>query len=121
MAAPGAAWRVAHPVNGLAGPEAAAAGAYLPLKAAFPDLERRDTIFVGGAYEGRRYLAAVGHYCGTFRADWLGIPADAFDTLYWGCVPGPLEDTWRRHGRSIPRDVQAAAFCNYLDTLNNQN
>jgi predicted ester cyclase len=75
IAAPGAAWRVAHPINGLAGPEAAAAGAYLPLKAALPDLERRDAIFAGGVYEGRRYLAAVGHYCGTFRRDWLGIPA----------------------------------------------
>jgi predicted ester cyclase len=75
MAAPGSVWRVSHPLNVLSGPEAAAQGAYLPLRAAFPDLERRDTIFVGGTYEGRRYLAAVGHYCGTFRRDWLGIPA----------------------------------------------
>ncbi len=75
MAAPDAAWRVAHPINVLTGPAAAAAGAYLPLKAAFPDLERRDVIFAGGTHEGRRYLAAVGHYCGTFRRDWLGIPA----------------------------------------------
>ncbi len=74
-AAHDAAWRVSHPVNVLDGPLAAAAEAYLPLKSAFPDLERRDSIFVGGGYEGRSYIAAVGAYCGTFRRDWLGIPA----------------------------------------------
>jgi predicted ester cyclase len=26
-------------------------------------------------YQGRTYVAAVGHYCGTMRGDWLGIPA----------------------------------------------
>jgi hypothetical protein len=70
-----ATWRVAHPINALAGNPAAAANAYGPLKAAMPDLERRDVIFVGGAYQGRTYLAAVGHYCGTMRKSWLGIPA----------------------------------------------
>jgi hypothetical protein len=70
-----ATWRVAHPINALAGNPAAAANAYGPLKVAMPDLERRDVIFVGGAYQGRTYLAAVGHYCGTMRKSWLGIPA----------------------------------------------
>lgn len=68
-------WRVAHPVNVLAGTDAAALRAYGPLKAAIPDLERRDLIFVGGNYQNRRYLAAVGHYCGTMRGDLFGIPA----------------------------------------------
>jgi predicted ester cyclase len=75
LASPAADWRVAHPINILTGTEAAAACAFRPLKNAIPDLERRDTIFVGGVYDGRTYLAAVGHYCGTFRQDWLGIPA----------------------------------------------
>jgi hypothetical protein len=68
-------WRVAHPMNACAGNAAALAAAFRPLIAALPDLERRDTIFVGGAFKGRRYLAAVGHYCGTMRGDWLGMPA----------------------------------------------
>ena len=42
---------------------------------AMPDLERRDLIVAGGDYQGRDYVAAVGHYCGTFRGDWLGVPA----------------------------------------------
>jgi hypothetical protein len=70
-----ATWRVAHPINALTGNAAAAAMAYGPLKQAMPDLERRDVIFVGGTYQGRTYLAAVGHYCGTLSHDWLGIPA----------------------------------------------
>ncbi|MCO5733347.1 ester cyclase [Rhizobium sp. SSA_523] len=68
-------WRVAHPINALPGNDAALSKLWTPLKAAFPDLERRDTIFVGGSYEGRDFIAAVGHYCGTMRGDWLGIPA----------------------------------------------
>jgi hypothetical protein len=68
-------WRVAHPVNRLVGNDAAALRAYTPLKAALPDLERRDVIFVGGSYRGRRYLATIGHYCGTMRGDLFGIPA----------------------------------------------
>jgi hypothetical protein len=68
-------WRVAHPINRCAGNADALASAFVPLKTACPDLERRDVIFVGGTYQGRHYLAAVGHYCGTMRRDWLGIPA----------------------------------------------
>lgn len=68
-------WRVAHPINHCAGNAKALARAFGPLKRALPDLERRDVIFVAGTYQGRRYLAAVGHYCGTMRHDWLGIPA----------------------------------------------
>ncbi len=75
LARPAAEWRVAHPINSCAGNEAALAAAFRPLIASMPDLERRDTIFVGGAYKGRLYIAAVGHYCGTMRGDWLGIPA----------------------------------------------
>jgi hypothetical protein len=75
LARPDTTWRVAHPINALASNAAAAASAYGPLKAAMPDLERRDVIFVGGTYQGRTYLAAVGHYCGTMHNDWLGIPA----------------------------------------------
>jgi hypothetical protein len=48
---------------------------WAPLIRSFPDLERRDVILVGGSYEGRDYVAMVGHYCGTFREDWLTIPA----------------------------------------------
>ena len=72
---PDAHWRGAHPINELTGAQAIAAQVWEPLLASFPDLERRDQIVTGGSYQGRDYVAMVGHYCGTFRRDWLGIPA----------------------------------------------
>ena len=75
LAAPGCAWRAAHPMNEMAGHEAALALIWGPLLAAFPDLERRDTIFVAGRYLGKTLIAAVGHYCGTMKGDWHGIPS----------------------------------------------
>ncbi|MGI9501126.1 MAG: ester cyclase, partial [Geminicoccaceae bacterium] len=71
----GAHWRGSHPLNEIDGVDAIEASVWRPLLQSFPDLERRDQILVGGAYEGRDYVAAMGHYCGTFRKDWLTIPA----------------------------------------------
>jgi predicted ester cyclase len=68
-------WRGSHPLDEMRGVTAIADRVWRPLLSACPDLERRDLILVGGGYQGRDYVAAVGHYCGTFRADWLGIPA----------------------------------------------
>ncbi|OYW61884.1 MAG: hypothetical protein B7Z31_02115 [Rhodobacterales bacterium 12-65-15] len=75
LCAPGIHWRGSHPLNERHGPAAIAADVWRPLKTALPDMERRDLICVGGSFEGRDYVAMVGHYCGTFRQDWLGIPA----------------------------------------------
>ncbi len=72
---PGAEWRGSHPLNEVQGVDSIAEKVWQPLLASFPDLERRDTIFVGGTFEDRTYVAAVGHYCGTFRKDWLTIPS----------------------------------------------
>lgn len=72
---PDSSWRGAHPLGDHAGPAALAEHVWAPLLAAMPDLERRDLIFVGGDWQGRTMLAAMGHYCGTFTRDWLGIPA----------------------------------------------
>ena len=72
---PEASWRGSHPLNEMQGIDAIAARAWLPLLHSFPDLERRDTILMGGRTHGGDVVAAVGHYCGTFRNDWLTIPA----------------------------------------------
>lgn len=81
LAAPDCAWRAAHPMNEVRGTAAAAVRIWSPLFAAFPDLERRDTIFVAGRYQAKTFVAATGHYCGTMKGDWLGIPATG-NTLY---------------------------------------
>ncbi|MFK7891241.1 MAG: hypothetical protein AB8B63_10540 [Granulosicoccus sp.] len=67
-------WRVSHPVNHLGCNTLALEHVWRPLKSALPDLERRDLIVVGGHYDGRDYVACLGHYLGTFRHDWLCIP-----------------------------------------------
>ena len=88
---PNASWHVSHPLNEQLGPEAIADRFYGPLQAAFPDLERRCDLFFGGdwvnppagavghapgdnAGEGF-WVTTTGHYIGTFKRHWLGIPA----------------------------------------------
>ncbi len=89
--APDAIWHVSHPLNEMRGPQAVGEQFYGPLQAAFPDLERRCDLFFGGdwvnppagavghapagiAGEGW-WVTTTGHYLGTFKNDWLGIPA----------------------------------------------
>jgi predicted ester cyclase len=72
---PDAEWRASHPMNEVSGLEAIADQVWRPLITSFPDLERRDTILVGGVYNGVTMVAAIGHYCGTFKRDLFGIPA----------------------------------------------
>jgi predicted ester cyclase len=75
LARPDARFRVAHPFNEMSGVAAFLANVWTPLKDALPDMERRDSILVAGDFEGRTYLAAMGHHCGTFERDLIGIPA----------------------------------------------
>jgi predicted ester cyclase len=101
-------WRGSHPINDMSGIEAVEAHVWAPLLRAFPDLERRDLIVVGGDYEGRSYVATIGHYCGTFREDWLTIPATG----------GPV---WIRYGEvhrvRDGRIVQSNCLWDVLDVI----
>ncbi|WP_372423580.1 nuclear transport factor 2 family protein [Salinarimonas chemoclinalis] len=104
-----AVWRVAHPIDVVAGRAEGLARVWAPLKTALPDLERRDAIFVAGSYEGRSYAAAVGHYCGTMRGDWLGIPATGKPVyLRYG-------EVWQIDGDG--RAVQATLLWDVLDLM----
>lgn len=74
-------WRGSHPLNEVQGAGEIAEKAWKPLLHAFPDLERRDEIFVGGRYTDKYgdtndLVACVGHYCATFKNDFLEIPAN---------------------------------------------
>jgi predicted ester cyclase len=81
---PDAEWRGSHPFNDQSGIEAIAA-VWARLRAALPDLERRDLLAVAGRVRpdprapehapGRTLVATMGHYQGTFAADLCGIPA----------------------------------------------
>lgn len=72
---PDLAWHGPHPIDDLAGRDAWVESLWLPLLAAVPDIERRDDLFFAGEFEGRQWVCASGHYFGSFRGDWLGIPA----------------------------------------------
>lgn len=75
-------WRGSHPLNEMAGRGAILARVWRPLIDSFPDLERRDAIFVGGDWKGVTMIAAMGHYCGTFARDWMTVPATG-KTIYF--------------------------------------
>jgi len=75
-----AGWRGSHPMNELCGPDAIAEVVWAPLLSSVPDIERRDEILIGGRYadaqgDVRDLVACMGHYVGTFKQDWLDIPA----------------------------------------------
>ena len=67
-------WFGSHPLNELHGIDAVKS-LWHGMRDAFPDIERRDSIFLGGTSEGSDFVAAVGHYQANFIQDWLGIPA----------------------------------------------
>ena len=67
--------RLATPFEDLDGPEGLYGSAFGPLHAAFPDLERRDTIVIAGDGAGdARWVGCCGCYTGTFVKPWLDIP-----------------------------------------------
>ncbi len=88
--AAGAVWHVSHPVNELHGVEGVLQGLYGPLAAAMPDLQRRTDLFFAGLWASPPvgavghsppevagpgwWATAHGHYVGTLRTPWLGIP-----------------------------------------------
>ena len=46
-----------------------------PLLAAVPDITRRLYHFIGGEFEGHDWVCGTGDLIGTFKQDWLNIPA----------------------------------------------
>ncbi|MEO0637623.1 MAG: nuclear transport factor 2 family protein [Pseudomonadota bacterium] len=73
--APNCHWRGSHPLNEMNGLEAVYETVWAPLRAAMPDMERRDFIVVAGEYKGQQMVAVISHILGTFDQPWLTIPA----------------------------------------------
>lgn len=73
--APDAPVHLAHPFEDLDGPDGLFGVALEPLAAAWPDIERRDSIVVAGTTDhGLDWVGCCGHYMGTFANSWLDIP-----------------------------------------------
>jgi predicted ester cyclase len=62
------------PFDDLADRRAALDSFWSPLLAAIPDLERRDDVVIEGAWAAGNWIAALGHWEGTFERAWLDIP-----------------------------------------------
>lgn len=69
-----AVFNCSHPINEQQGTDAFIASFWRPLFESFPDLQRRDDIFIGSQYKNEDWVASTGYYVGTFIKDWLGIP-----------------------------------------------
>ena len=70
-----AAVHLAHPFETLDGPGGLIRDALMPLQAAMPDLERRDTIVMAGRSPlDLDWVGCCGYYTGTFEAPFLDIP-----------------------------------------------
>ncbi len=109
LAAPNCEWRAVHPMNEMQGNAMAADRIWSPLFAAFPDLERRDVILLAGRFQGKTQVATLGHYSGTMKRDWLGIPATG-------------KTVWLRYGEvwqigDDGRAVQATLLWDVLDVM----
>lgn len=72
---PDAPVHLAHPFETLEGPTAFWSDALAGLYAAWPDLERRETIVIEGDSQSARWIGCCGYYTGTSAKPWLGIPA----------------------------------------------
>lgn len=74
--APDAAVNVVHPINDLVGAKGLLDGFLRPMREAFEGLYLRPDILIGGAsFDGPDWVSDMGYLVGTFRNDWLGIPA----------------------------------------------
>ena len=45
----------------------------IPLKEAFPDLERRNNLVIGGSFRDKVFVSFISHLTGTFKNEWFGV------------------------------------------------
>lgn len=63
-----------HPLNELAGPAAIESKAWQPIRQAFRQRSRVDSIFTGGSFGGADWISATGYLHGVFAEPYLGVP-----------------------------------------------
>lgn len=70
-----AAVHLSHPLGSVTGADQAFETGFGPLRAAFPDLDRREMIrMIGADSGGAVWVGAMGWYMGRFAAPFLGVP-----------------------------------------------
>ena len=68
-------WHGPAPIDDLRGVEALIEKFWCPLVESFGGLTRDSYIFMGGRYNDKDWVSAMGYFSGTFAKDWLNIPA----------------------------------------------
>lgn len=66
---------ITKPFEKISGIKGFANDFWLPLLQSFPDLKNEPYILIGGHYEDREYVSFTGNLVGTWKKDWLDIPA----------------------------------------------
>ena len=64
-----------YPINEIKGIDEIQEKLWEPLLNAFPDLEKRDNLILGGNFQNKIFVSMIGHLSGTFVNSWFGIPA----------------------------------------------
>ena len=67
---------VVEPINEIKGAEELLKKFFLPMLKSFPDLYRRTDIFFAGISKNQDWVTSAGHFVGTFKNNWMGIPAN---------------------------------------------
>ncbi len=67
---------VVEPINEVKGTEELLKKFFLPMLKSFPDLYRRTDIFFAGIFKNKEWVTSSGHFVGTFKNNWMGIPAN---------------------------------------------
>lgn len=62
-----------HPINNLKGIKKIEKIFWRPLLKAFPDLERRDNLIIGGSFQNKIFVSTISHLTGTFINEWLDV------------------------------------------------
>ncbi|MGI8317171.1 ester cyclase [Halobacillus mangrovi] len=69
-----------HPINKVEGIDQIINTLYKPLVSSFPDLDKQSYILMSGEYQENHWVTATGNFVGTFKNDWLDIPASQHAT-----------------------------------------
>ena len=67
---------VVEPINEIKGAEELLKKFFSPILKSFPDLYRRTDIFFAGIFKNKEWVTSSGHFVGTFKNNWMGIPAN---------------------------------------------
>ncbi len=103
-------FRGVHPFNEIRGAGSIAEQVWLPLREAFPRMQRRQEIFMAAPnrIDGTLWVASMGKFFGLFDNDWLGIPSTGKVAMLPYCEFFRIENG---------RIAETALFCDIVSVM----